>query len=136
MIIVNCVVKINFGEKMLKITKSQLREAIKSAISEQLNKVTVKHSSMLETIEKRQQQIKEEYKQLEEKKKKWMQKATNPKEKGEFTRKAEAAGMDAQEYAEYVLKKAHDGSWKGSDETINQAKFAKAAKSVASKKNK
>lgn len=63
--------------------------------------------------------------------KKWMQDATNPKEEGEFTQKAESMGMGVQEYADYVLKRAREGSWKGDEETVNQAKFAKAAKSVA-----
>ena len=60
-----------------------------------------------------------------------MKAATNPAEKGEFTDKAESAGMSVQAYAEHVLKQAREGSWKGDDETVNQAKFAKAAKSVA-----
>lgn len=66
-----------------------------------------------------------------EKEEKWMKGAVNPAEEGEFTQKAEAMGMGVQEYAKYVLKRAREGSWKGDEETVNQAKFAKAAQSVA-----
>lgn len=73
---------------------------------------------------------------ITEKKEKWIKGAVNPKEKGEFTAKAKAAGMSVQKYADHVLKKAREGSWTGDEETVDQAKFAKSAESIADKKSK
>ena len=60
---------------------------------------------------------------------KWMQKAVHPSKKGEFTAKANAAGMSVQQYADHVLAKDS----KASKETKAQAKFTKSAKSVSKK---
>jgi len=59
--------------------------------------------------------------------KKWMQSAVHPSRRGEFTRKAKAAGMGVQAYANKVLS---EGS-KASTRTKRQASFAKAAASVS-----
>jgi hypothetical protein len=59
--------------------------------------------------------------------KKWMQGAVRPGHKGEFTRKAKAAGMGVQEYAGKVTAEGSGAS----TETKRQAAFAKAASSVA-----
>ena len=60
-------------------------------------------------------------------KKKWMQGATHPSRKGEFTRKAKAAGMGVQEYANKVTSPDSNAD----TTTKRQAAFAKAAESVA-----
>ena len=60
-------------------------------------------------------------------KRRWMQSAVRPSHKGEFTRKAKAAGMGVQEYANKVTSEGSSAS----TETKRQAAFAKAASSVA-----
>lgn len=92
-----------------KITKEQLREMVQDTILECLE----------EELDRK----------LQEKKGggKWMQKAVHPSKKGEFTAKAKKAGMGVQAYAKHVLANTDDFS----EETVNQAKFAKSAKSVA-----
>jgi hypothetical protein len=63
-------------------------------------------------------------------KKKWMAGAVHEERRGEFTRKAKAAGMGVQAYAEKVTK---PGS-RASTRTKRQAAFAKAAKTVSRRK--
>lgn len=58
---------------------------------------------------------------------KWMQKAVHPSKKGEFTRKAKSHGMSVAQFAKHVLAHTEDFP----EETVNQAKFAKAARKVA-----
>ncbi len=62
--------------------------------------------------------------------KKWMQQATKPREKGAFTKKAQKAGDTVQAHADKVLKKAREKPGSVDTKTINQAKFAKAVKSI------
>ena len=59
--------------------------------------------------------------------KNWMKNAVHPNRKGEFTRKAKAAGMSVAEFAAHTLA---SGS-KASTRTKRQAAFAKAARSIA-----
>lgn len=63
---------------------------------------------------------------------KWMQKAVHPSKKGEFTAKAKEHGQDPQAFAKHVLANTEDFP----EETVNQAKFAKAAGSVAKKESR
>lgn len=58
---------------------------------------------------------------------KWMQKAVHPSKKGAFTAKAKRHGMSVAEFAKHVLAHSEDFP----KETVNQAKFAKAAKKIA-----
>lgn len=62
----------------------------------------------------------------------WMQKAVHPSKKGEFTAKAKEHGMEVQAFAKHVLANTEDFP----EETVNQAKFAKAAGSVAKKESR
>lgn len=62
--------------------------------------------------------------------KKWMQRAVPESHRGEFTAKAEKAGMGVQAYARSVMAhpEKHDAH------TVHQAQFARVAKKVSGRR--
>lgn len=60
----------------------------------------------------------------------WLQNAKESRPES-FADKAEKNDMTTQQFAKYVLSKTKQDAWKGSNTTVNQAKYAKSAAKVA-----